>query len=73
MELADADLTLPRVIPGIELSTSDGEVVGLYIWENIPAGLSLLGAVERIKGQGGIVYLPHPFDQDAQRRGVAAG
>jgi predicted metal-dependent phosphoesterase TrpH len=70
VELADADLTLPRVIPGIELSTSDGEVVGLYIWENIPAGLSLLGAVERIKGQGGIVYLPHPFDR--MRRGAVS-
>lgn len=63
VRLADADLTLPRVIPGIELSTMDGEVVGLYVWENIPAGLSLFEAVERIRGQGGIVYLPHPFDR----------
>jgi predicted metal-dependent phosphoesterase TrpH len=63
VRLAEADLTLPRVIPGIELSTTGGEVVGLYVWENIPTGLSLFDAVERIRGQGGIVYLPHPFDR----------
>jgi len=63
LEIADSDTTLPRVIPGIELSTTGGEIIGLYIWESIPAGLSLLDAVERIRGQGGIVYLPHPFDR----------
>lgn len=60
--LADADLSLPRVIPGIELSTADGEIVGLYVWQDIPRGLPLLESVTRIKGQGGLVYLPHPFD-----------
>ncbi len=72
VRLADADPTLPRVIPGIELSTSDGEIVGLYVWETIPAGLPLLTAVERIKGQGGIVYLPHPFDR-LRRGSVSSG
>lgn len=71
LELAEADLSLPRVIPGIELSTAGGEVVGLYIWDRIPAGLPLLEAVERIRGQGGIVYLPHPFDMF--RRGAVSG
>jgi predicted metal-dependent phosphoesterase TrpH len=70
VEMADADLELPRVIPGIELSTVDGEVVGLYVWENIPAGLPLLEAIERIRGQGGVVYLPHPFDR--LRRGAVS-
>ncbi len=40
---------LPRVIPGIEISTADGEVIGLYVREDIPAGLSAGG------GRG-----PHP-------------
>ncbi len=70
VELAEADLSLPRVIPGIEVSTFDGEIIGLYIWEDIPAGLSLLETVERIKGQGGLVYLPHPFD--SLRRGTVS-
>jgi predicted metal-dependent phosphoesterase TrpH len=63
VQLADSDLSLPRVIPGIELSTSDGEIIGLYVWETIPAGLPLVESIERIKGQGGIVYLPHPYDR----------
>ena len=66
--LAEKDLSLPRVIPGVEMLTTDGEVIGLYVWENIPSGLSFLDTVESIKGQGGIVYLPHPFDN--LRRGT---
>lgn len=61
LALAEADFELPRVIPGIELTTADGEIIGLYVWEDIPRGLPLLESVERIKGQGGIVYLPHPY------------
>lgn len=67
-ELAEADYSLPRVIPGIELGTADGEIIGLYIWEDIPAGLSLLESVARVRGQGGVVYLPHPCD--VLRRGA---
>ena len=59
---AEADHSLPRVIPGIELSTRAGEIIGLYIEENIPARLSIDEAVNRIRSLGGLVYLPHPFD-----------
>ena len=59
--LAENDITLPRVIPGVELTTDDGEIIGLYVWEDIPSGLSLLESVTRIRGQGGLVYLPHPY------------
>lgn len=62
LELADADPSLPRVIPGIELMTEVGEVVGLYVREEIPARIPLTEAVERIRELGGLVYLPHPFD-----------
>ncbi|MBN1628932.1 MAG: hypothetical protein JW990_04155 [Thermoleophilia bacterium] len=61
VSLAEADITLPRVIPGIELTTADGEIIGLYIWQEIPSGLSLLESVTCIRGQGGLVYLPHPY------------
>lgn len=60
--LAESDPSLPRVIPGIELSTADGEIIGLYVREVIPSGLPLEEAVERIRDQGGLVYLPHPYD-----------
>jgi predicted metal-dependent phosphoesterase TrpH len=66
--LSDADLFLPRVIPGIELSTLDGEIVGLYVWDDIRPGLPLVEAVELIRGLGGLVYLPHPYD--VLRRGT---
>ena len=66
--LAESDPTLPRVIPGVELSTRDGEVIGLYLSEGMPLGLSVMEAVLRIRGQGGLVCLPHPYD--VLRRGT---
>jgi predicted metal-dependent phosphoesterase TrpH len=59
-ELADQ---LPcRVIVGEELRTGAGEVIGLFLQERLPAGLSARQAAERIRDQGGLVYIPHPFD-----------
>jgi predicted metal-dependent phosphoesterase TrpH len=60
--LSGSDESLPRVIPGIELATRVGEIIGLYVYEDIPRGLPLAEAVARIREQGGIVYLPHPYD-----------
>jgi predicted metal-dependent phosphoesterase TrpH len=60
--LSEADPSLPRVIPGVELATQAGEIVGLYVREDIPRGLPLAEAVDRIRKQGGLVYLPHPYD-----------
>ena len=52
------------VIPGEEIKTDgQGEVIGLFIEEKIPRGLSLQETVAEIKRQGGIVYVPHPFDR----------
>jgi predicted metal-dependent phosphoesterase TrpH len=53
-----------KVIVGEEVKTaSQGEVIGLFIEELIPRGLSLQETVVEIKRQGGIVYVPHPFDR----------
>ncbi len=68
--LAAADPTLPRVIPGVELATDVGEVIGLFVSEEIPRSLSVVEAVARIRAQGGLVYLPHPFDK--VRRGAVS-
>ena len=62
LALSRADSTLPRVIPGVELRTQAGEIIGLYVNEEIPRGLPLGEAARRIREQGGLVYLPHPFD-----------
>lgn len=61
--LAESDSSLPRVIPGIEVSTADGEVIGLFVREGVPPGLPVGETVARIREQGGLVYLPHPYDK----------
>jgi hypothetical protein len=53
-----------KVIVGEEVKTaSQGEVIGLFLQERIPRGLSLEETVARIRAQGGLVYVPHPFDR----------
>jgi predicted metal-dependent phosphoesterase TrpH len=52
------------VIPGEEVKTaSQGEVIGLFLREEIPRGMSFGETVAAIRAQGGLVYLPHPFDR----------
>jgi predicted metal-dependent phosphoesterase TrpH/glycosyltransferase involved in cell wall biosynthesis len=52
------------VIPGEEIKTDgQGEVIGLFLTEEIPRGLSFDATVEAIRAQGGVVYVPHPFDR----------
>lgn len=53
-----------KVIVGEEIKTAEqGEVIGLFIKEKIPKGVSLQEAIREIKRQGGLVYVPHPFDR----------
>ncbi len=53
-----------KVIVGEEVKTaSQGEVIGLFIREKIPRGMSLQETIAEIKRQGGLVYVPHPFDR----------
>jgi predicted metal-dependent phosphoesterase TrpH len=51
-----------RIIPAEEIMTTAGEIIGLFLTQEIPPGLAPMEAITRIKAQGGIVYLPHPFD-----------
>ncbi|MGZ8482067.1 MAG: PHP domain-containing protein [Candidatus Limnocylindria bacterium] len=50
------------VILGEEVSTSDGEVVGIFLTRTIPRGLSANETADEIHRQGGLVSIPHPFD-----------
>jgi predicted metal-dependent phosphoesterase TrpH len=53
-----------KVVVGEEVKTaSQGEVIGLFIEERIPRGMSLAETIAEIKRQGGLVYVPHPFDR----------
>jgi hypothetical protein len=51
-----------RVVIGEELRVGQGELIGLFLTERVPMGLSPVAAARRIRDQGGIVYIPHPFD-----------
>ena len=53
-----------KVIVAEEIKTADqGEVIGLFIKERIPRGCTLQETISEIKRQGGLVYVPHPFDR----------
>jgi glycosyltransferase involved in cell wall biosynthesis len=53
-----------KVIVGEEIKTAhQGEVIGLFIEEKIPRGLTLGETIAEIRRQGGVVYVPHPFDR----------
>lgn len=53
-----------KIIIGEEVKTAtQGEVIGLFLKEKIPRGLTLEETVAEIKRQGGLVYVPHPFDR----------
>ena len=52
-----------RVIVGEEVKSSEGEVIGLFLERTIPGGMTFADTVAAIKDQGGIVYVPHPFDR----------
>jgi len=51
-----------QIIVGEEITTQQGEIIGLYLQQAIPAGLSTQETVQRIRKQGGLVYVPHPFE-----------
>ena len=50
------------VIPGEEITTREGELIGLFLQERIPPGLAPEETVGEIKAQGGLVLLQHGFD-----------
>lgn len=53
-----------KVIVGEEVKSAEqGEVIGLFLEEKIPRGLTLQETIAAIKAQGGLVYVPHPFDR----------
>ena len=55
------------VIAGQEIATTEGEMIGLFLNEAIVSGLAPEEAVKRIKDQGGLVYLEHPYDSRRRR------
>jgi predicted metal-dependent phosphoesterase TrpH len=60
-----------RVIVGEEIRTPSGDIIGLFLGERIPYVLPLVEVAGRIRAQGGLVYVPHPFDQGRSSLGAA--
>ena len=57
-----------RIIIGEEIMCKEGEIIGLYLKESIEPGKSALETARSIHKQGGLVYIPHPFE--TVRRGL---
>ena len=49
-----------RIIVGQEITTKAGELIGLFLTQTVPAGLTLRETAKAIHQQGGLVYVPHP-------------
>lgn len=56
------------VIVGQEISTRDGDLIGLFLEKPIPAGLTAEASIDAVKTQGGLVSVPHPFSRTRARR-----
>ena len=52
-----------RVIVAEEILTTQGEIMGMFLKETIPSGITPEEAVRRIREQGGLVNIPHPFEK----------
>lgn len=57
------------IIVGEEISTGEGEIIGLYLTSTIASTATAAQAVRAIKEQGGLVYIPHPFE--TVRKGIS--
>jgi len=58
-----SEMSPMQIIVGEEILTTDGEIIGLFLQENVPAQLSPVETTRIIHQQGGLVYIPHPTDR----------
>jgi len=50
------------ILPGIEISSRDGHIIGLGLSDAIPRGLSADETIRKIREQTGVSIIPHPYD-----------
>lgn len=62
-----------RVIVGEEVFTSEGEIIGLFLKERVEPGMTPEETVAEIHRQGGIVYVPHPYDEKRHKTVLSSG
>ncbi len=51
-----------KVIVAEEILTTHGEIMGMFLKESIPSGITPQEAIKRIRAQDGLVNIPHPFE-----------
>ncbi len=56
-----------KIIVGEEIFTQDGEVIGLFLTKKIQPNLTAEDTIKEIREQGGLVYIPHPYDEKRQK------
>lgn len=56
------NLGVDKIIVGEEINTNQGEIIGLFLTEQVEPNQDIAVAIEKIKTQGGLVYIPHPFE-----------
>ena len=56
-----------QVIVGEEITTADGELVGLYLEKRVAPGQSAERTIDLVHEQGGLAYVPHPFSRNRRR------
>lgn len=61
-----------EVVVGEEVQTADGEVLGLFLSEDVPSGLSAQETIDIIHGMGGVAIAPHPFSAHCSALGDKA-
>lgn len=61
--LAMREMSPLPIIVGQEISTTCGELIGYFVSQPIPPGLSPLETIQCIHAQGGLVSVPHPVDR----------
>ena len=52
-----------KVIVAEECLTTEGEIMGMFLKETVPSGLTPAETVRRIHEQGALVNIPHPFEK----------
>lgn len=61
------------VIVGEEIFTSEGEIIGLFLKERVEPGMTPEETVAEIRRQGGVVYVPHPYDEKRHKTVLLSG
>lgn len=59
----DAGIPGITILVGEEVRTSDGDLIAVFLEKAVPPGLSPAETIARVREQGGLVGIPHPFDR----------